>query len=143
MPVLVDVHLAELGCVRHAIPDEVVTPVARPQSLISGKNMNWFFQNWFFDNGYIDIGLAGAVTKNVGGTDVTIKNIGGKAVPVNFVVTYADGTTETIHKTAAIWQADQRTANVNLTTPKPVKAITLDTGIWMDANPDDNKWEAK
>jgi aminopeptidase N len=123
----------------HTLPWDMFNDFNR----ISGKDMNWFFQNWFFDNGYIDVGLVGATSKNIGGTDVTIKNIGGKAIPVNFVVTYTDGSTETIHKTAAIWQADQRTANVNLSTPKAVKSITLDTGIWMDANPDDNKWEAK
>jgi hypothetical protein len=124
---------------KHTLPWDMFNDFNR----IHGSDMNWFFKNWFFDNGYIDLQIAGAVTKNVGGIDVTIKNIGGKAVPVNFVVTYTDGSTETIHKTAAIWQADQRTASVNLATPKPVKSITLDTGIWIDANPDDNKWEAK
>lgn len=123
----------------HTLPWDMFNDFNR----ISGKDMNWFFKNWFFDNGYIDLRLDGAVTKNVGGTDVTIKNIGGKAIPVNFVVTYTDGSTETIHKAAGIWQPDQKTANVNLATPKPVKSITLDTGIWMDANPTDNKWEAK
>jgi hypothetical protein len=123
----------------HTLPWDMFNDFNR----ISGKDMNWFFQNWFFDNGYIDVSLAGAVTKNTGGTDVTIKNIGGKAAPVNLVVTYTDGSTETLHQTAAIWQADQRTANVNITTPKVVKSIVLDTGIWMDANPEDNKWEVK
>jgi hypothetical protein len=123
----------------HTLPWDMFNDFNR----ISGKDMNWFFKNWFFENGYIDIAIGGAVTKNIGGTDVTIQNIGGKAIPVNFVITYTDGTTETLHKTAAIWQSDQRMANVNLTTPKAVKSITLDTGIWMDANPNDNKWEAK
>ena len=123
----------------HTLPWDMFNDFNR----ISGKDMNWFFKNWFFDNGYIDVAIDAPVTKNIGGTDVTVRNIGGKAIPLNFVVTYTDGSNETIHKTAAIWQADQRTAKVNLSTPKPVRSITLDTGIWMDANNADNKWTAQ
>jgi hypothetical protein len=121
---------------------------------ISGHDMNWFFKNWFFDNGYIDLAVAGVSTSHVerdggittkvtGAPVVTIQNIGAKAIPFNLVVTYTDGTSDTIHETAAIWQADQRTASINIPTTKTIKSVTLDGGIYMDANPDDNKWEAK
>ena len=108
----------------------------------SGKDLNWFFKNWYFDNGYIDLAVD-SVTKTNGGYDVAIKNIGGFAAPVDIVVKYSDGSTETLHQTPAIWSADQKRATVKINTAKTVNSITLDGGIWMDANMADNKWTAQ
>jgi Peptidase family M1 domain len=107
-----------------------------------GKDLNWFFKSWYFDNGYIDLGLEGAA-KTADGYNVAIRNVGGFPAPVNLVIEYADGSTETLHQTAAIWAADQKRATVKVTTTKTVKSITLDGGIWMDANTADNKWQAQ
>ena len=84
-----------------------------------------------------------SVTKTNGGYDVAIKNIGGFAAPVDIVVKYSDGSTETLHQTPAIWSADQKRATVKINTAKTVNSITLDGGIWMDANMADNKWTAQ
>jgi hypothetical protein len=125
---------------KHTLPWDMFNDFNR----ISGKDMNWFYKNWFFDNGYIDLAVGPPITTNPGMSTVTIKNIGGKAAPFNLIVTYSDGTTDTLHQTAAIWQADQKTAQFPvMTVAKTIKSLTLDGGIFMDANPDDNKWEAK
>ena len=71
-----------------------------------GQNLNWFWSNWFFSNSYIDLALRG-VTKTGAGYSATIDNVGGMPAPVDLRVTYADGTTETVHQTPAIWQANQ------------------------------------
>jgi len=123
---------------KHTLPWDMFNSFNR----ITGKNMNWFFKNWYFDNGYIDMAVTG-VSKADGGYNLAIKNIGGKAAPTNVVVTYTDGSSETLHQTPAIWQADQTNATVKISTSKAIKSATLDGGIWMDANPDNNKWEAQ
>ncbi|MFL6375036.1 MAG: M1 family metallopeptidase [Pyrinomonadaceae bacterium] len=123
---------------KHTLPWDMFNDFNR----ISGKDMNWFFKNWFFDNGYIDIAVTG-VAQTDGGYNVGIKNVGGKAAPTNVIVTYTDGTTETLHQTAGIWQANQSNTSVKVPTSKTVKSVTLDGGIYMDANPADDKWEAK
>ena len=106
----------------------------------SGKDLNWFFNGWFFSNGYIDLAVAGV--KPAGDmTEVTIHNIGGYPAPTDVMVTYNDDSKETFHATPAIWEKDMRTAVVRLPTKKPVKSIVLDGGIYMDANPADNKWQ--
>lgn len=108
----------------------------------TGKDLNWFFNAWFFTYGYIDHAVAGVAT-SANGSAVTIKNLGGFPAPVNVVVTYVDGTTETLHQTPAIWQTNINEATVNLSSAKAVKAVVLNGGIFMDANPRDNRWEAK
>ena len=100
-------------------------------SSASGQDLTWFFNNWFFTNGYIDLAVG-----PVSGTSVTVNNLGGFAAPFDMQLEYADGTRETLHQTAAVWRANQQQAVIN--TPKAVKSVKLDGGIFMDANVKDN-----
>ncbi len=63
-------------------------------------------------------------------------------VPVDLIVTY-DDTTETLHQTPAIWQANIKEAKININSSKKIKSLALDGGIFMDANSEDNKWASK
>ncbi|HLX66092.1 MAG TPA: hypothetical protein VKR41_03820, partial [Puia sp.] len=105
----------------------------------SGKDLNWFFYNWFFTPGYIDLDLvsAGKIGK---GYALDIKNIGGFAVPFNVIATYDDGSTETFHQTPKVWERNQKEISVTIKTGKTAKSLTLDGGIFMDANEEDNTW---
>lgn len=109
---------------------------------ISGKDLNWFFDNWFFSNGYIDLAVK-QVTLNGGNAEVMIQNVGGFAAPVDIIVTYADGTSETLHQTPAIWRTNPKETKVVVSARKPIKTLALDGGIFMDAKPGDNQWEEK
>jgi hypothetical protein len=108
----------------------------------SGQNLNWFFQNWFFTNNYLDLAIT-KVTPAKGKSTLTIKNVGGFVIPFDIVITYTDGKTETIHKTPAVWKANQKEVNVIVNTAKKIKSIGLDNGIYVDATPKDNVWENK
>ncbi|WP_293313343.1 M1 family metallopeptidase [Pedobacter sp. UBA5917] len=108
----------------------------------AGQNLNWFFQNWFFTNNYLDLAIV-KVTPAKGKSTLTVKNVGGFAIPFNVVVTYTDGKTETMHQTPAVWKANQKELNVSVNTAKKIKSVTLDNGIFVDATPKDNTWEAK
>jgi hypothetical protein len=105
----------------------------------SGKNLDWFFYNWFYTPSYIDLALDGAVKSSAGYT-LTIRNIGGFAVPFDAVVTYADGSTESFHQTPAVWEHDQKNISIKIKPTKEVKEINLDGGIFMDADTSNNKW---
>jgi len=109
---------------------------------VTGKNLNWFWNNWYFTNGYIDMSVK-SVVKNGSGYTLTIDNIGGFVAPTDVVVTYADGSTETFHQTPAIWETNQEQAVVKLATKKAVKSLTLEGGIWVDADRSNNSWTAK
>jgi len=108
---------------------------------VSGKNLNWFWNNWFFGTGYIDLAIQDVKT-TANGYTFTIKNIGGYVAPADAIVTYTDGSKETLHQTPAIWAADQNKATVNINTTKKIKSIQLDGGIFMDADTTNNSWKA-
>ncbi|MBU6120660.1 M1 family metallopeptidase [Hymenobacter siberiensis] len=113
---------------KHPIPWDYFNSM----SSASGQDLSWFFNNWFFTNNYIDLAVAAS------GSTITVQNIGGFAVPFDVNVEYTDGTRETLHQSPAVWQANQKQATI--TVKKPVKAVKLDGGIFMDANEKDNNW---
>lgn len=108
----------------------------------SGQNLNWFFQNWFFTNNYLDLALAKVATAK-GKSLVTVKNVGGFAIPFDVVVIYADGKKETIHQTPAVWKVNQKEAVINVPSAKKITSVTLDNGIYVDATPKDNVYIVK
>ncbi|RDC57198.1 M1 family peptidase [Pedobacter chinensis] len=108
----------------------------------SGQNLNWFFQNWFFTNNYLDLAITKVATVK-GKSTLNIKNVGGFSIPFDVVISYADGKTETIHKTPAVWKGNQKEVVIALNTTKKIKSITLDNGIYVDATPKDNVYEVK
>lgn len=120
---------------KHPIPWDYFNSMSN----ITGKNLDWFFNNWFFTNYYIDLSLK-SVTKTAGGYTATIKNIGGFVVPFDVKVTYADGSAESIHQTPAVWEKNQKQIAVDLKTNKAIKSVTLDGGIFMDADESNNTW---
>jgi hypothetical protein len=69
-----------------------------------------------------------------------INNIGGMPAPVDVDAHFADGTSQVVHETAAIWASDQRRATVSLQTNKTLQSLELRGGIWMDADSSNNSW---
>ncbi|NML65294.1 M1 family metallopeptidase [Hymenobacter sp. RP-2-7] len=112
---------------KHPIPWDYFNSM----SSASGQDLTWFFQNWFFTNNYIDLALTKA-DKTAQGTAITVQNVGGFAVPVDLKVTYADGSTETVHRTPEIWQADQKQTVITLPGTKAVRSVAFDHGLYLD-----------
>jgi hypothetical protein len=104
-------------------------------------NHTWFFRNWFFSHNHMDLALDG-VRSEGGVQTVTVHNPGGMAVPFDLVLTYADGSSERIHLTPAAWKSDGRRTEVRIAGGKAPRAVSVDTGIYVDANPSDNAWSA-
>ena len=107
---------------------------------VSGKNLNWFWDAWYFSHNYIDIGITEAKKNNKGYT-VSLQNIGGMPAPVDLIVTYTDGSSETFHKTPSIWEANIKQADVSIETKKKIQSIKADGGIFMDADTSNNEWK--
>ena len=108
----------------------------------TGRDLNWFWNNWHFTNGYIDLALT-SVKKSNAGYALTIENVGGLVAPVDVVVKYADGMSETVHQTPLIWQANQKRAVVTIATKKWCNRVELSGGIWMNADGTERlKWTA-
>jgi hypothetical protein len=104
-------------------------------------NHDWFFRNWFFSHNDVDLAVEGV--RSEGGVQaVAVRNVGGMAIPFDLVLAYADGSSERVHRTPAAWQADARHTELRLVGGKALRTVTLDTGIFVDANPADNAWQA-
>ncbi|AYA36772.1 peptidase [Hymenobacter oligotrophus] len=108
----------------------------------AGRNLNWFWQRWFFDGGYPDLGIA-SVTKQGAGYDVVVEAEGSKPVPVDVTVTYADGTTQQVHRNIGVWESAPRSITVQVPGDKAVKKVKLGSTYVPDSNPQDNVWEQK
>jgi aminopeptidase N len=109
---------------------------------VAGRDLGWFWRNWFFSNYYIDLGI-GEVAKSADGYTISLTNTGGFAAPLDVVIVYTDGSTETLHQTAELWKANERQATVTVRTGKTIQSVQLKGGIFMDANEADNTWKAK
>jgi hypothetical protein len=106
---------------------------------LSGKNLNWYFNNWFFSSHYIDLAVDKLIPSKTGYT-LTLKNIGGFATPTNVMVEYADGTKENFHQTAGIWEKNQQVATIAINTKKKIAYLSIDGGIFMEADQKNNSW---
>jgi hypothetical protein len=102
---------------------------------------SWFFRNWFFSYNHSDLALDGVRSAD-GGHVVAVRNPGGMAVPFDVVLEYADGSNERVHRTPVAWQADARRTEVPVSSGKELESVSLDTGIFVDSNPGDNRWIA-
>jgi Peptidase family M1 domain len=123
---------------KHPIPWDFFNTV----NDVTGRNLNWFWNSWYFSNGYIDFALS-AVTRGGSGYQVTIDNIGGMPAPLDLEAHYGDGSSEVIHETPAIWEANQRRATVTISTKKLLQSLALNGGIWMDADSTNNRWSQR
>lgn len=106
----------------------------------SGQNYNWFFNEWFFQPHYLDLAISG-VEQSSGGYSVQVNNIGGMPVPFDAIITYTDATSDTLHQTPVVWQADLQATTIQINTTKEVQSVILDGGIFVDMTPKDNEWK--
>jgi hypothetical protein len=109
---------------------------------VTGRNLDWFWNAWYFSNNYIDLAISD-VTKSDAGYSVNIDNFGGIPAPMDLEVHYADGTSEAIHETSAIWERNQRRATASIPTKKSLETLVLNTGIWLDADSTNNRWSQR
>lgn len=105
----------------------------------AGQNLNWFFQNWFFTNNYIDLKIDSVVyNADDNSCLITIKNIGGFAIPFNIIAVLGNGKSQNFHQTPKIWQSNNQNITIKLSINNRPKYIQLDNGIFMDYTPKDN-----
>ncbi|GAA4355350.1 M1 family metallopeptidase [Hymenobacter saemangeumensis] len=108
----------------------------------AGRNLNWFWQRWFYEGGYPDLAI-GSVSKMKGGYDIVVLAKGSKPVPVDLTITYADNSSETLHRSIAVWESGATSVTVPLASGKSIKQVTLGSTLVPDSFPADNVWQGK
>jgi hypothetical protein len=107
----------------------------------AGRNLNWFWQRWFFDAGYPDLAIA-TVNKTAAGYDLTVQAKGSKPVPVDLTLTFADNTTQKIHRSISVWET-ATSVTVPVATKQSLKKIVMGSTLVPDSYPKDNVWEGQ
>ncbi|SET12354.1 M1 family metallopeptidase [Hymenobacter actinosclerus] len=107
----------------------------------AGRNLDWFWQRWFFDGGYPDLAIS-QVTKTATGYDVVVESKGTKPVPVDLTITFADNSTQKVHRTIAVWESGTKTVTVPVPTTKAAQQMKLGATLVPDSFPKDNEWVA-
>ena len=108
----------------------------------SGRNLNWFWQRWFYDGGYPDLAITGLQHKK-GGTAVIVVNKGGKPLPIDLTITFADGTTEKSHRSVGVWEKGNAKSVIPVLSGKDIRKVTLGSTYTPDSHPEDNVWPVK
>jgi len=101
------------------------------------QDLNWFWNNWYFTNNYLDIAI-----DKVEGNNVSIRNIGGFVMPFDLIIHYSDGSSDLSHQTPAVWSKDQKNITIKMSpvTGKTIQSVEVNGGIFVDADPSNNKW---
>lgn len=105
----------------------------------AGQDLNWFWKAWFFDNGYPDLAIGDVASK---GREkyIIIENKGTKPVPVDLLITYSDGTTESVHRRIDTWKNGEKRVKIPYNGSKSVQKLVLGSTYIPDVNKKDNVW---
>jgi hypothetical protein len=107
----------------------------------TGRNLNWFWKKWFYDSGYPDLAISDVRRKENAWT-ILITNKGGKPVPVDVTIEYADGGREKIHRSIAVWEYESQ-LTIPFHATRPISRIRLGSTYVPDSHPADNVFEIK
>ena len=108
----------------------------------AGKDLNWFWKKWFFDAGIPDLAIS-SVKKAGTKLTIVVAAKGTKPVPVDLIIEFADGSTQKIHRSIAVWEKGSKTCSISLTAAKTVKQVTLGDPHTPDSKPNDNVYIVK
>ena len=102
----------------------------RTMSNVSGENLDWFWRGFFYTTDVLDQAVDSVVQPDTSGTaKVVLENKGRAVMPVDLQLTFADGSTRTVHLPVQVWYLGNKyTAQVE--TDKQITAATV--------NPDHN-----
>jgi hypothetical protein len=107
----------------------------------TGRNLNWFWEKWFYDGGYPDLAISDVRHKENAWT-ILITNKGGKPVPVDVTIEYADGSRDKIHRSIAVWEHESQ-LTIPFHATQPIRRISLGSTYIPDSHPADNVFEIK
>jgi aminopeptidase N len=144
---------------KHPTPNDIKRTAER----VTGANLDWYLTDWTATTNTIDYGIK-EVKENAATTLVTLERIGRMPMPMDVLVEYTDGTSESFYipllmmsfekenPTPAVkrtvlndWAWAYPTYELNIAKPKvSIKKISLDpSGLMADVKPENNSFIAK
>ena len=104
------------------------------------EDLNWFWNPWYFERGFPDLAVKNVNIKG-SNAEITVEKIGNVPVPINLKITYADDSTEDVHKSTIVWKTGNKEAKINVKVIKEIKKVELNTKLTPDANENNNVYE--
>ena len=144
---------------KHPTPNDIKRTAER----VTGANLDWYLMDWTATTNTIDYGIK-EVKENAATTLVTLERIGRMPMPMDVLVEYTDGTSESFYiplrmmsfekenPTPAVkrtvlndWAWAYPTYELNIAKPKSsIKKISLDpSGLMADVKPENNSFVTK
>jgi Peptidase family M1 domain len=128
------------------------TDFFRTMEEAAGENLNWFWRGWFYTTYSNDQALANVTVQSadslLGNSDqgrnyyrIEIKNEGQLIMPIEYEVTFDDGSTELTSIPADVWRNNELEFKKGFFTDKKVVKVVLDPDeAYADINRDNNVW---
>lgn len=117
---------------KHPTPTDLIYTI----NSVTGKDYSWYWNPWFYEYGYADLALED-VTISGDKVNLAVIKKGLFPVPVKLTITFDDGTTQTIYKTAQVWEKSS-TWRLKQAFDKKVAKVTLGDINIPDAFPENN-----
>ncbi|SNS56774.1 hypothetical protein SAMN06295967_112137 [Belliella buryatensis] len=106
---------------------------------VAGENLDWFWKGWFYSNANIDLAIEGVYPYGANYV-VVFSNKGDMPMPVNFEITYEDGTNERRELPVEIWFKGNTWQHLMKVDKKVVKVEIDPDKIITDVNSGNDAW---
>jgi hypothetical protein len=121
---------------KHPIPHDLFGTF----EAVAGQDLDWIIRPWFFEYGFVDLAIAGVSSHN-GSSRVVVERKGSYPASVHLELSYADGLTESVSRSAEVWRSGETTCTIELSGRQPIVKAELTDEILLDANTADNTWQ--
>lgn len=131
----------ERWLLRHPYPLDFFNTVEE----VAGRDLDWFWRPWWYETAHLDQAIVDvAIEATADGGEqavVTIENQGEALMPVELVVTTAEGATRKVVIPVDVWLSGGRRTRATVTVPGRVAVVWIDPDLtFPDADRSDNEW---
>ncbi len=100
-------------------------------------NLDWFWRGWIYTASRLDQAIGG-VTDAEEGSAIAVRSLGEMVMPAELLITYADGTEETVRLPVQMWYQGPEFV---YKTDRAVTAVDLDPrSVYPDDDRSNDRW---
>jgi hypothetical protein len=106
----------------------------------SGMELDWFWRDWVFTTARLDQAVDSVSTDTSGHANIHLTNRGTMIMPAELLITFDDGTTESVRLPVQMWNLGQR-FTYRVPAKKPVRRVEVDPRkVLPDLDRSNNSW---
>jgi aminopeptidase N len=120
---------------RHPLPHDLFATI----EAVTGQDLQWFIRPWFFEFGVVDLAIA-EVSHEEGKYRIVIERKGRYPAPIHLRLTFLDGSTESLFRTAAVWKNGESLCTIEYPGPQTIVKAELPDESLLDADTTNNTY---